>query len=100
MIHFRLSRLGSAANSPILGLALTPADVGLILSGHPIFINLHAAGVADAKGVGVYFVRDSRELVGVLRGMGMDEEALLAAGVTPEGKPAPPPVPVKEPYFT
>jgi hypothetical protein len=103
MIHFRaqITSLSNKTGPPLVGIALTPADLGLITGGHPLFLDLWKAGVPDAKMVGVYFVRDSKELVAVLQRAGLDEVAIAEAGIALDGKQVTPkPLPKeKEEFF-
>ena len=89
MIHFR-AVIEGATFGPLAGIALTPTDLALMMSGHPLFLDLWKAGMPDAKGFGIYFVRDSKELAAVLRKAGMDQIKMEEAGITLDGKQAVP----------
>lgn len=102
VIHFHAKLTRS--HGLLLGVVLTPADLAMITSGHPLYLNLQdKVDLAKVGGIGVYFVRDSKELVKVLTGVGLEEREILEAGLNMDGTsftPPPPKEPEEEPYFS
>ena len=98
MINFRAA-INKKSAGDLVGIVLTPTDLALVMSGHPIYLDLERIGAPDAKAIGIYFVRDTRELLKMLQGAGLDEVGMEEARVAPEGKQLQQLPEVEEPYF-